>query len=220
VAVILSGSRGALLGLGLVVLMLLVGGATQYRWRRLGIAGGVLATLFVALWTVPWLSTQFRLDQLHADVSGYALGQVDKPISARLALLSVAWDAFRDAPLTGIGIDAFEARIDASIYCQGAERHFCGLEHAHNDLAQWGATMGVAGIIALLTLYLVPLVIAVHQIRTGRTGVAAGAPWAAGMLVATYMVSGLTQSMFAHALSTSAYVVLVGLLLGIGMRNE
>lgn len=220
VAVILSGSRGALLGLGLVVLMLLVGGATQYRWRRLGIAGGVLATLFVALWTVPWLSTQFRLDQLHADVSGYALGQVDKPISARLALLSVAWDAFRDAPLTGIGIDAFEARIDASIYCQGAERHFCGLEHAHNDLAQWGATMGVAGIIALMTLYLVPLVIAVHQIRTGCTGVAAGAPWAAGMLVATYMVSGLTQSMFAHALSTSAYVVLVGLLLGIGMRNE
>jgi O-antigen ligase len=80
--------------------------------------------------------------------------------------------------------------------------------------------MGVAGIIALLTLYLVPLVIAVHQIRTGCTGVAAGAPWAAGMLVATYMVSGLTQSMFAHALSTSAYVVLLGLLLGIGMRNE
>nr|WP_298122505.1 O-antigen ligase family protein [uncultured Pseudoxanthomonas sp.] len=220
VAVILSGSRGALLGLGLVVLMLLVGGTTRYRWRRLGIAGGVLATLFVALWTVPWLSTQFRLDQLHADVSGYALGQVDQPISARLGLLTVAWDAFRESPLTGIGIDAFEARIDASVYCRGGERHFCGLEHAHNDLAQWGATMGVAGIFGLLALYLVPLSVAAHQIRVARTEAAAGAPWAAGMLVATYMVSGLTQSMFSHALSTSAYVVLVGLLLGIGMQRE
>ena len=38
--------------------------------------------------------------------------------------------------------------------------------------------------------------------------------WAVGMLVATYVVSGLTQSMFAHGLSTSAFVVFGGLLLG------
>ncbi|WP_447938419.1 O-antigen ligase family protein [Pseudoxanthomonas mexicana] len=214
VAVTLSGSRGALPGLGLVLLMLFVGGAPEHRWRRLAMASGILAALFVALWTVPWLSTQFRLDQVHADVSGYADDQVDQPISARMGLLTVAWDAFRSAPLAGVGVGAFAQRVDDSPYCQRAARHFCGLEHAHNDLAQWGATMGVGGIVALLALYGVPLLIAARQIRRLKPDVPVGAGWAAAMLVAVYLISGLTQSMFSHALSTSAYVVIVGLLLG------
>lgn len=214
VAVILSGSRGVLPGLGLVVLMLLVGTAPQRRWWRLGGAIGLLATLFAAMWMVPSLSTQFRLDQFHADVSGFAQGQVDKPISARMALLSVAWDAFRESPLTGAGIDAFAGRVDGSVYCEDEARHFCGLEHAHNDLAQWGATMGLAGIAALAAWYLVPLAIAAHRIRQDRLRVPIGGAWTAAMLVVAYLVSGMTQSMFSHALSTSAFVVLVGLLLG------
>lgn len=214
VSITLSGSRGALPGLGLVLLMLFVGGAPQHRWRRLAMVSGVFTGLFVALWTVPWLSTQFRLDQVHADVSGYARGQVDQPISARMGLLTVAWDAFKSAPMAGVGVGSFAQRVDDSRYCQQAPRHFCGLEHAHNDLAQWGATMGIAGIAALLVLYGVPLTIATGQVRRLKPDVPVGAGWTAGMLVATYLISGLTQSMFSHALSTSAYVVIVGLLLG------
>lgn len=217
VAVILSGSRGVLPGLGLVVLMLLAGNEARHRGWRLGATGVALALLLAALWTVPWLSAQFRFDQLHADVAGYAQGQVDQPISARLALWSVAWDAFREAPFTGVGIEAFKSRVDASLYCQGASRHFCGLEHAHNDVAQWAATMGIAGLAVLLALYGVPLAIAIRQVRRNRLHAPVGPSWAAGMLVFAYLVSGLTQSMFSHALSTSAYVVLVGLLLGMGM---
>ncbi|TQM17144.1 O-antigen ligase [Pseudoxanthomonas sp. 3HH-4] len=217
VAVILSGSRGVLPGLGLVVLMLLAGSEARHRGWRLGATGVALALLLAALWTVPWLSAQFRLDQLHADVAGYTQGQVDQPISARLALWSVAWDAFREAPFTGVGIEAFASRVDASIYCRGASRHFCGLEHAHNDVAQWAATMGVPGVAVLLAFYGVPLATAVFQVRHNRLHAPVGPSWAAGILVAAYMVSGLTQSMFSHALSTSAYVVLVGLLLGMGM---
>lgn len=214
VAVILSGSRGVLPGLALIVLMLLLGSASRHRWWRLGGALAVLAVLFTAMWTVPWLSSQFRLDELHADVSGLAHGQVDKPISARIALLSVAWEAFREAPLTGAGVDAFAARVDASVYCRGAERHFCGLAHAHNDVAHWGATLGVPGLAALGAVYLVPLLIAARRLRQTRPGLPLGPAWTAALLVVAYLVSGLTQSMFAHALSTSAFVVFVGLLLG------
>ncbi|KRA53812.1 hypothetical protein ASD77_03980 [Pseudoxanthomonas sp. Root65] len=212
--VILSGSRGVLPGLGLVVLMLLVGTASRRRWWRLGGAVCLLAGLFVAMWTVPWLSAQFRLDQLHADVSGFAVGEVDQPISARMALLSVAWDAFRESPLIGVGVDAFAARIDASAYCLNEQRHFCGLGHAHNDVAQWGATMGLVGLAGLALLYLTPLLVAARQIRQQHLHVSIGPSWTAGMLVVTYLVSGMSQSMFSHALSTSAFVVFGGLLLG------
>lgn len=213
-AVILSGSRGVLPGLGLVVLMLLLGADPRRRGWRLGGAIGVLAVLFAALWMVPWLSTQFRLEDLHADVAGFASGQVDKPISARIALLSVAWDAFRQAPLTGSGIDGFADRIDASAFCRGAERHFCGLAHAHNDFAQWGATLGLIGLVAWGALYAAPLLIAIRRIRAAGLHVPLGPAWTAGMLVGVYLVSGLTQAMFAHALSTSAFVVFIGLLSG------
>ncbi len=220
VAVTLSGSRGVLPGLGLVLLMLFAGGAARHRWRRLALVAGVFAALFAALWTVPWLSTQFRMDSLHADLSGYAQDHVDQPISARMGLLSVAWDAFRSAPLSGVGIGGFAQRVDASGYCRDASRHFCGLEHAHNDLAQWGATMGVGGIVVLLALYGVPLVIAARHVRRSKPDLPVGAGWAAGMLVAVYLISGLTQSMFSHALTTSAYVVIVGLLLGAALAEE
>jgi len=220
VAVTLSGSRGVLPGLGLVLLMLFAGGAARHRWRRLALVAGVFAALFAALWTVPWLSTQFRMDSLHADVSGYAQDHVDQPISARMGLLAVAWEAFRSAPLSGVGIGGFAQRVDASGYCRDASRHFCGLEHAHNDLAQWGATMGVGGIVVLLALYGVPLVIAARHVRRSKPALPVGAGWAAGMLVAVYLISGLTQSMFSHALTTSAYVVIVGLLLGAALAEE
>lgn len=220
VVVILSGSRGVLPGVGLVMLMLLAGTASHRRWWRLGGAVCLLAALFVAMWTVPWLSSQFRLDQLHADVSGFAAGEVDQPISARIALLSVAWDAFRESPLTGVGIDTFAARIDASTYCLQAERHFCGLAHAHNDVAQWGATMGLIGLIGLGLLYLAPLWIAARRIRRLHLHRPVGPSWTVGMLVATYLVSGLTQSMFSHALTTSAFVVFAGLLLGGALALE
>lgn len=220
VAVTLSGSRGVLPGLGLVLLMLFAGGAARHRWRRLALVAGVFAALFAALWTVPWLSTQFRMDSLHADVSGYAQDHVDQPISARMGLLSVAWDAFRSAPLSGVGIGGFAQRVDASGYCRDASRHFCGLEHAHNDLAQWGATMGVGGIVVLLALYGVPLVVAARHVRRSKPDLPVGAGWTAGMLVAVYLISGLTQSMFSHALTTSAYVVIVGLLLGTALAEE
>ena len=77
--------------------------------------------------------------------------------------------------------------------------------------------MGMPGLAALLALYGVPLAIAIGQIRRNRLHAPVGPSWAAGMLVFAYLVSGLTQSMFSHALSTGAYVVLVGLLLGMGM---
>lgn len=214
VAITLSGSRGVLPGLGLVLLMLFVGGTPGHRWGRLATVTGLFAAVCLALWTVPWLSTQFRLDKVHADVSGYANDQVDQPISARMGLLAVAWEAFRSSPLAGVGVGGFAQRVDASPYCQQASRHFCSLEHAHNDLAQWGATMGVGGIVALLMLYGVPLLIAARQLRRLKPDVPVGAAWTAAMLVGVYLISGLTQSMFSHALSSSAYVVIVGILLG------
>lgn len=217
--IVLSGSRGVLPGLGAILLVLLVGGDTRRRWARLGMSVSAVVLLFSLLWSIPWLSAQTRLDAVHSDWEGYRQGQVDTPVAARLALLSVAGDAFRKAPWTGLGIDRFGEEVDRTPHCQGAPRHLCDLEHAHNDVAQWSATMGLPGLLALLAIYGVPLGLAVSLLRRAAPASPVGAAWATGMLVVVHMMSGLTQSMFAHALTTSAYAIFAGLLLGIAMRE-
>ncbi|MEL1263097.1 O-antigen ligase family protein [Pseudoxanthomonas putridarboris] len=219
VAIVLSGSRGVLPGLAIVLLVLLVGGDARRRWWRLGLSAGGVMLFFSLLWSIPWLSAQTRLDDVQADWNGYAKGQVDTPIGARLALLSLAGDAFRRAPWTGVGIDRFGEEVARAPYCRSAPRHLCDLEHAHNDVAQWSATMGVPGLLALLAIYGVPLGVVASQLRRARPPSPVGAGWAAGILIVTYMLSGLTQSMFAHATTVSAYAVFVGLLLGIALSE-
>ena len=213
VTITLSGSRGVLPGLALVVVVLSAGDH-GWHWKKAASAAVILLLASVLVWNVPWLSSKFRLDDVQAEVERYAVGDVDTPVGARLALWAVAWQSFRQAPVSGVGIDGFESRIDASAHCQSGPRHFCDLGHAHNDLAQWAAAMGIPGIVALFALYTVPLFLAVRRLRDppmhGRT-----AARACAVLVGVYITSGLTQSMFAHALSISAYVIFAGLLLGI-----
>lgn len=219
VTVVLSGSRGALPGIGLVLLVLLVGGDRRRRWVRLGMAVSAVVLMFVLMWTVPWLSAQTRLDAVHSDWDGYARGQVDTPIGARLALLSLAGDVFQRAPWTGSGIDRFGDEVERMPACADATRHLCQLRHAHNDVAQWSATLGIPGLLALLMVYGVPLALAASLVIRSGDAAPIGAGWAAGMLVAVHVLSGLTQFMFAHALTTSLYAILAGLLLGMAMRE-
>ena len=46
-----------------------------------------------------------------------------------------------------------------------------------------------------------------------------GPAWAGLMLVMVYVLSGINQSMFAHAMTTTLYAVFVGLFLGLALQD-
>ena len=93
----------------------------------------------------------------------------------------------------------------------------CHLGHAHNDVAEWAATQGAPGLLLLLAVYGIPLWLFVRLHRRSGRSTFRG-PAAAGiMLVITYALCGLTQSMFAHQMTASFYVTLVGLLTGLSI---
>jgi len=77
--------------------------------------------------------------------------------------------------------------------------------------------MGFGGLAAVLALYAVPSLIFVRLIRSGRGQRLTGAAWAGVMVVLMVFISGLTQSVFSHALTTTLYAVLAGLLLGVAL---
>ena len=169
---------------------------------------------------VPWLTAHMRLENIQADLQKYSAGHVDSAVGARLEFLSLAWRAFLDHPWTGVGIDRFGTLVDQLPECRTQELTVCTLHHAHNDLAQWSATLGIPGLFLIVALYLLPASHFLRIIIAHRLFIPKGSAWAGLMLIVIYVLSGITQSMFAHALTTTLYVVLIGLLLGLALREN
>lgn len=216
--IVLTGSRGVFAAL----LALLVVLALSLRWRtgaaRLSVLAGMLAIGATLVLSVPELRHQVRLSELHSDVQRMEQGDSDSSAGARVERLQVAWQTFLDHPLTGVGIGHFDTAMQRVPVCRDnpAEAR-CHLGHAHNDVAEWAATQGLPGVALLLAVYGIPLWLFVRLHRRSGRPTFRG-PAAAGiMLVITYALCGLTQSMFAHQMTASFYVTLVGLLTGLSI---
>ncbi|WP_313053072.1 O-antigen ligase [Stenotrophomonas cyclobalanopsidis] len=216
--IVLTGSRGVFAAL----LALLVVLALSLRWRtgvaRLSVLAGMLAIGATLLLSVPELRHQVRLTELHSDVQKLEQGDVDSSAGARVERLQVAWQTFLDHPLTGVGIGHFDSAMQRVPVCRDDPAEVrCHLGHAHNDVAEWAATQGLPGVLMLIAVYGVPLWVFVYlHRRSGR--VTFRGPAAAGvMIVIAYVLCGLTQSMFAHQMTASFYVTIVGLLTGLSL---
>ncbi len=216
--IVLTGSRGVFAAL----LALLVVLALSLRWRtgvaRLSVLAGMLAIGATLLLSVPELRNQVRLTELHSDVQKLEQGDVDSSAGARVERLQVAWQTFLDHPLTGVGIGHFDSAMQRVPVCRDDPAEVrCHLGHAHNDVAEWAATQGLPGLLMLIAVYGVPLWVFVHlHRRSGR--VTFRGPAAAGMMIViAYVLCGLTQSMFAHQMTASFYVTIVGLLTGLSL---
>lgn len=220
IAIVLSGSRGVLPGLGLLVLIAAIGSGGRGARFRIGVSLGALLLLLALMCAVPWLTAHMRLENIQTDLQRYSTGHVDSAVGARLEFLSLAWRAFLDHPWTGVGIDRFGTLVDQLPVCRTQELTVCTLRHAHNDLAQWSATLGIPGVFLIVALYLLPASRFLRIIVAHRLTVPKGSTWAGLMLVVVYVLSGITQSMFAHALTTTLYAVLMGLLLGLALREN
>ncbi|NJB93816.1 O-antigen ligase family protein [Xanthomonas arboricola] len=220
VVIVLSGSRGVWLSL-LVTLGVLIWGAPwqSARMRLLTFVGSAVLAVGVVL-SVPALTQQLRLGELQSDLQRYEVGDSDSSAGARIERLHVAWDTLRAHPLTGIGVGRFDDAMRELPVCAGDTWLLrCHLGHAHNDLAEWGATQGVPGLLLLFAVYGVPLWIFARLHRRSGQRQFRGPAAAGVMIVVSYALCGLTQSMFAHQVSASFYTAMVGVLVGLAARQ-
>ncbi|MGH8026003.1 MAG: O-antigen ligase family protein, partial [Pseudoxanthomonas sp.] len=190
VAIVLSGSRGVLPGLGLLVLVAAIGSGGRNARLRIGFSLGALLLLLALMCAVPWLTAHMRLENIQTDLQKYSVGHVDSAVGARLEFLSLAWHAFLDHPWTGVGIDRFGTLVAQLPECRVQELTVCTLRHAHNDLAQWSATLGIPGLLLIVALYLLPAAHFLRIIVAQRLTAPKGSAWAGLMLIAVYVLSG------------------------------
>lgn len=209
--IVMTGSRGVWPGLVIVAITAFATGA----WRlQVPLRTWLLFASLVSI--LAWIATPLvatRIDALQRDAVRYEVGDFDTSLGARLDLLTVAGDAFLAHPWRGVGVGNFGSYLQASPICADSEPAFCRLGHAHSDLPEWAATMGIPGLLAIIALYGVPLVLFARERRRAARPSSSAAT--AGLLfVATFALCGLTQSMFAHQLVAAFYATMVGLLAG------
>lgn len=139
-AIVLTFSRGAILGLAVVGGLLLVRSP-----RRLRTAGVVVAATAALVLLAPGQYLE-RLGAL-GDVGGVQAG-IDPSVRGRTAELTAALQMFSSDPLTGVGYGAYVDRYVETAREIGIDLRSTPRE-AHNLALQFAAEMGVLGLLLL-----------------------------------------------------------------------
>jgi len=169
-ALVLTGSRGALVASAAAVCILLV-----RRWPRL-------------LWAIPVAALALALWAWQGDVPGLleGLGGAGDLASweGRLEVWSRAIALIEDAPWTGVGAGTF-ARVVGRLYPFFLAGPDAEIPHAHNLLLQVGVDLGVPGLVAYLAVVIVAFGCAIEARGRPGTGTLSWAGIAAlsGMLI-------------------------------------
>ncbi|RLT43841.1 MAG: hypothetical protein DWI57_03820 [Chloroflexi bacterium] len=142
---ILSQSRGALLGMGVgTASMLLV----NWRWGRwLLLAGGLAVLLGLTVVPLDALSSSLETAENVQEVAG------SLTLQGRIEIWSRALYGIQDFPFTGMGLGSFR-RVVNLLYPLFTIAPDYDIGHAHNFFLQMALDFGIPGLLALLVLYM------------------------------------------------------------------
>ena len=214
---VLSGSRGGWITLAICMMTLYAYGERETR-RRLSFIFGIGLVLFGVILFIPQFHVMQRFSDVVLNFNQYQLGNVDTSVGARLEMWKGAWQLFIENPLMGVGRANFHEGLNMLIARQMISPAVQIYYHAHNDILQVLATQGLVGAAALGAVYIAPLR---FFMRCWRCHDAAQPYALAGiLLVVSYIVSGLTQVLFAHHLGTAFYAATISVLVGLCLLNR
>jgi len=201
-ATLLSQTRGALLALPLVVLVV-----TVHLWpmirRRLWLAGLVASALVavLAIFAVEMKVPQ-RIDQVRVALEAEDITRhPDVTTTHRIILWSYGLDVFLDNPVAGVGSQnaVEEARRRAAADGLSVPVY----RHLHNEFISTAVGRGVIGLIALVAMLAAPILIAMESARDDRRSDRVAF---AILLSGCYALFGLTNLLFSHDQTNTVFL--------------
>lgn len=157
---LLTQSRGALLGFVAAMIVLVIGRGRRWLWLAPLLAAVVILSVF--FYRVP-VSLERVLDSTTANTAFSG--------EFRLELVVRAMYMLQDFPLTGIGLGMFP-RVLPVLYPLSVVGADGEVAHVHNLYLQAGVDHGIPGLIAFLALVILLWVMGIQVIRPSR-----GRPW-------------------------------------------
>ena len=179
---ILTQSRGGILGFAVALLVVAVGRDRRWAWLALSLTVG--AAIGIALYGL-----QPTLDLV---MGGSAAGVV-RSGESRLELFSRGIYMLQDFPFTGIGPGMFP-KVLPILYPLFLADPSTEFPHVHNIYLQMGIDHGLPGLVAFLALAILLCVLGAQTVRQSR-----GRPWeplAIGLLagLAAYLTHGMVDA--------------------------
>ena len=178
---LLMWSRGALVGMSVAALAAVMWyGRPRFRLAAAGVASvGVLILPLTLQQAVP-----------SADAAGPGLAHT---VAGRVELWSRAVDAIRDAPLTGVGMNAFRV-VMPERYPPFLFPISTDLAHAHNHLLQAALDVGLPGLVAYASIWLIIGALLVRILRLSDERVYRSIAGGIGAGLIAHFVFGLTDA--------------------------
>ncbi|MDO4769442.1 MAG: O-antigen ligase family protein [Brachymonas sp.] len=217
-ASILSGTRGAWLGLGVIVVIYATYLLFGRRFKLLGLLLAANACLLGIALSMPSLKIEHRVQQAYSDIQAFAAnGTANTSVGARLQMWQHAWKLYQERPVLGWQRHGYLEQQRQGIARQELDPSMEQYDHPHNEWLNLAAKDGTVGLLALLVAYAVPFGIFLRLFRQARQPYHASlrAVAAAGMLVpSAYFGFGLTEALLPHSSVITVYCYLLCLLWG------
>ena len=178
--------------------------AAHHGLRR-GTSIGILAVALVLSLSAAGFM-QDRFAAIEPQVQRYLHGDIDSEVGQRLALWGAALRAGRHQPLTGVGFGHFDDELERQVAAgeiPRSERIIYG--HPHSEYLSAFAEAGVSGFLALLLMFVAPMVAMARQVA-----IRGGSPAACAALVTSAAFAGfaLTDDMFDRQITVIAFYLL------------
>ncbi|MBU2952422.1 O-antigen ligase family protein [Marinobacter sp. F3R08] len=188
----------------LVALPFLLVALVPLLGKRLRIAGLIVVPLLVA-------GALVTSDRMSSTVQGLLQDDhLDAGMQARLEVWGQALNLLSENPWTGAGLGGYTHRIESEVASGELPAYFldCCSGHAHNDLLNNAATIGIPGILSWALLIFIPLAIFARNLFSRHAATAHLA--AAGCMVPVgYFFFGLTEATFNRTLFLTFYLLTV-----------
>lgn len=140
----------------------------------------------------------------------YVLPLMDNSVGQRLEMWRAAWKMFLRHPLIGVGTGAYQDVL-ASLISKGENFPFVDrYDHPHSDYFNALASAGIVGLLALLTILVVPLVRFWYALHS-KDAIAHVAGLAGALTVVGFAIYALTDTIFVHSMMITWYVIYVAL---------
>lgn len=206
-AMVLSGTRGSWIALPPALVIATVLFFRLFNWKKLtAVVVGIAALCVMSYQFVPIVHD--RVATAIIEVKNYADGKRDNLILSssgqRLEMWRAAVREFQEAPLLGLGIEK-RSEFRQQLISEGYFVSSDGASSTHSEFFDGIAKRGVIGIIAILLLYLVPLVFFIKQYIASQDYQQRLLCTSGITFVIVFMISGLTERFLYHHVGAMFY---------------
>ncbi len=213
IATFLSGTRGAWITIPIFTIILFLQMANHLKLHvRLLILGFIFLFFFIT-YKLPYFQIKKRLVEVVNDVTAYYDGnkKIFGSSMERIECWQAALDIIKEHPIIGTGPGSYQPIVHKMI--KQGKRHpiISRYNQPHNIFLDAMVNCGTFGLIAILSIFICPFVVLLHQIKTQAIKRDLG--YAGIMLVVGFLHFGLTETIFARNVYISYYIIYIAFLL-------